>query len=51
MIPIFKFSPVTRRVIYTTNAIESLNAQFKRLNRNRSGFRLNLLWKKLYFYQ
>ena len=35
---IFKFSPETRRVIYTTNAIESLNAQFKRLNRNRSVF-------------
>lgn len=38
IIPIFKFSPETRRVIYTTNAIESLNAQFKRLNRNRSVF-------------
>lgn len=36
--PIFKFSPNTRKVIYTTNAIESLNAQFKRLNRNRSVF-------------
>lgn len=36
--PIFKFSPVTRKVIYTTNAIESLNAQFKRLNRNRTIF-------------
>lgn len=36
--PIFKFLPETRRVIYTTNAIESLNAQFKRLNRNRSVF-------------
>ena len=36
--PIFKFSPETRRVIYTTNAIESLNAQFKGLNRNRSVF-------------
>ena len=36
--PIFKFSPETRRVIYTTNTIESLNAQFKRLNRNRSVF-------------
>ncbi len=29
IIPIFKFSPTTRKVIYTTNAIESLNAQFK----------------------
>lgn len=38
IIPIFKFSPETRRVIYTTNAIENINAQFKRLNRNRSVF-------------
>lgn len=30
--PIFKFSPETRRVIYTTNAIESLNSQFKKIN-------------------
>lgn len=36
--PIFKFSPNTGKVIYTTNAIESLNTQFKRLNRNRSVF-------------
>ena len=36
--PIFKFSPEIRRVTYTTNAIESLNEQFKRLNRNRSVF-------------
>lgn len=47
--PIFKFSPDTRKVIYTTNAIESLNAQFKRLNRNRSVFPTKLsLEKALY---
>ena len=36
--PIFKFSEVVRKVIYTTNAIESLNSSYKRLNRQRSVF-------------
>lgn len=36
--PIFKFSSEVRRVIYTTNAIESLNSTYRRLNRQRSVF-------------
>ena len=36
--PIFKFSKEVRKVIYTTNAIESLNSTYKRLNRQRSVF-------------
>ena len=36
--PIFKFSPTVRKVIYTTNAIESLNATYRKLNRQRSVF-------------
>ena len=36
--PIFKFSETVRRVIYTTNAIESLNSTYKKLNRQRSIF-------------
>jgi len=36
--PIFKFSADVRKVIYTTNAIESLNSTYKRLNRQRSVF-------------
>ena len=36
--PIFKFSPTVRRVIYTTNAIESLNSTYRKLNRQRSVF-------------
>lgn len=36
--PIFKFSETVRKVIYTTNAIESLNSSYKRLNRQRSVF-------------
>ena len=36
--PIFKFSAEVRKVIYTTNAIESLNATYRRLNAQRSVF-------------
>ena len=36
--PIFKFSANVRTVIYTTNAIESLNATYRKLNRQRSIF-------------
>ncbi len=36
--PIFKFSIAVRKVIYTTNAIESLNATYRKLNRQRSVF-------------
>ena len=36
--PIFKFSPAVRKVIYTTNTIESLNSMYRRLNSQRSVF-------------
>ena len=36
--PIFKFSMEVRKVIYTTNAIESLNTTYWKLNRQRSVF-------------
>ncbi len=36
--PIFKFSSEVRKVIYTTNAIESLNSTYRKLNRQRSVF-------------
>ena len=36
--PIFKFSAGVRKVIYTTNAIESLNSTYRKLNRQRSVF-------------
>lgn len=36
--PIFKFSQQVRKVIYTTNAIESLNSGYRRLNKQRSVF-------------
>jgi len=43
--PIFKFSSEVRKVIYTTNAIESLSSTYKRLNRQRS---MSSLLKTLY---
>jgi len=36
--PIFKFSPVVRKALYTTNAIESLNSQYRRINAGRPVF-------------
>jgi len=36
--PIFKFSVEVRKVIYTTNAIESLNSTYRKLNNQRSVF-------------
>ena len=36
--PMFKFSQTARKVMYTTNAIESLNSGFRRLNRGRTVF-------------
>ena len=36
--PIYKFSSDVRKDIYTTNAIESLNSTYKKLNRQRSIF-------------
>lgn len=47
--PIFKFSSDVRKVIYTTNAIESLNSSYRRLNRQRSVFPSDVsLLKTLY---
>lgn len=37
--PTFKFSSDVRKVTYTTNAIESLNSTYRRLNQQRSVFR------------
>jgi len=47
--PMFKFSAEVRKVMYTTNAIESLNSGYRRLNRQRSVFpSANALLKALY---
>lgn len=36
--PIFKYSADVRKVMYTTNAIESLNSQYRRINKSRPVF-------------
>ena len=47
--PMFKFSETVRKVIYTTNAIESLSSGYRRLNRGRSVFPdSRALFKALY---
>lgn len=38
IVPIFKFSTTVHKVIYTTITIESLNATYRKLNRQRSVF-------------
>ena len=38
VVPIFKFSKDVRKIIYTTNAIKSLNSSYRKLNRQRSVF-------------
>jgi transposase-like protein len=49
--PLFKFSEEVRKVIYTTNAIESLNSTYRRLNRQRSVFpNESFLLKALYLF-
>jgi len=45
----FKFPKELRKIMYTTNAIESLNSTYKRINRNRPVFPTNTsLLKVLY---
>lgn len=47
--PIFKFSATVRKIIYTTNAIESLNSCYRRLNSQRSVYPSDsALMKSLY---
>ena len=38
MIPFFAFPPAIRRVIYTTSAIESVNAQVRKIIKTRGHF-------------
>jgi len=44
--PIFKFSMIVRKALYTTNAIESLNSQYRRINSGRPVFPLEDSLKK-----
>ena len=52
MIPFFAFPPEIRRVIYTTNVIESLHSQLREIIKTRGHFpnddaALKLLWLAL----
>ncbi|MNE71589.1 Transposase, Mutator family [compost metagenome] len=52
IIPFFVFPPAIRRVIYTTNAIESVNAQLRKIIKTRGHFptddaAIKLLWLAL----
>ena len=38
MIPFFAYPPEIRKVIYTTNAIESIQSQLRRVTRQRGAF-------------
>jgi len=38
MIPFFAFPPAVRKVIYTTNAIESVNVQLRKIIKTRGHF-------------
>ena len=38
MIPFFAFPPAVRRVVYTTNAIESLHSQLRKIIKTRGHF-------------
>ena len=38
IIPFFDYPQEIRKVIYTTNAIESLNSSFRKISRNRNLF-------------
>ena len=51
-VPFLQFPPAARRVLYTTNSIESLNAELRKATRNRSQFpndtaALKTLWLML----
>ncbi|WP_217565614.1 transposase, partial [Micrococcus sp. GbtcB5] len=49
LIPFLQFPPMLRKVIYTTNSIESLNFQLRKVTKNRGHFpsteaAVKLLW-------
>jgi len=47
--PIFKYSMTVRKALYTTNAIESLNSQYRRINAGRPVFPSEDALKKALF--
>jgi len=49
VVPFFAFSPAVRRIIYTTNAIESLHSQVRKAIRNKGHFPSDEAAMKLIF--
>lgn len=49
MVPFFAFPPEVRRLIYTTNAIESLHMRLRKIVKNRGYFRSDEAATKLLF--
>ena len=47
--PVFKYSMAVRKALYTTNAIESLNSQYRRINAGRPVFPSEDALKKALF--
>ena len=47
--PVFKYSPIVRKALYTTNTIESLNSQYRRINAGRPVFPSEDALKKALF--
>jgi transposase-like protein len=47
VIPFFSFPPEVRTIVYTTNAIESLNASVRKAARNKGHFPSNQAATKL----
>jgi putative transposase len=47
-IPFFFYPPEIRKVIYTTNAIESINMSFRKITKNRGSFPSDETLTKLY---
>jgi putative transposase len=47
--PVFAYPPEIRRVIYTTNAIESMNMHLRKITKNRGAFPRNEALLKLFY--
>jgi putative transposase len=49
LIPFFDYPPAIRKVIYTTNAIESVNMSLRKITKNRGSFPSDEALLKLFF--
>lgn len=49
MIPFFDYPPETRKVIYTTNAIESVNMRLRKITKNSGSFPSDEALSKLFY--